>query len=91
MSDFAPLLGAVKHHVAIKLLQLDAIDRADFQAGFTTGAVVGIDNCQLLRHFLARTFFSHGTTLGVPRWESGKNWPTWDVSRDFVKSITILD
>ena len=57
--DLAPLLRAL-HDAAVDLLQLDAIDRADFEARLATGAVVGVDDRQLLRNFFAWSFFGHG-------------------------------
>ena len=41
--DLAPLLRALDD-AAVDHLQLDAIDRADFEAGLAAGAVIGVDN-----------------------------------------------
>jgi len=56
--DFAPLLRAL-HDAAIDFFELDAIDRAYFQARLATGAVVGVDDRQLLGDFFTWTFFGH--------------------------------
>ncbi len=37
---------------------VDAVDRADFEAGFAAGAVIGVDNRDLLRQLL---LLSHRT------------------------------
>ena len=57
--DLAPLLGAL-HDATVDRLQLDAIDRANLEAGFAAGAVVGVDHRQLFGNFLAWSFFGHG-------------------------------
>ncbi len=61
--NLAPLLRAL-YHATVDLLQLDAIDGADFEARLAAGAVVGVDDRQLLRNFLAWSFFGHGGVEG---------------------------
>jgi hypothetical protein len=56
--DLAPALQIVK---LIVLLHLDdAVDRADLEATLAAGAVVGIDDREFLRQFLAGASFCHG-------------------------------
>ena len=56
--DLAPLLCALED-AAVDRAQLDAIHRADFEARFAAGAVVGIDDRQLLGNLFAWSFFGH--------------------------------
>ena len=51
--DLAPLLRTL-HDATVNTAQLDAIDRTNFQACFAAGAVVGVNDRQFLRQFLAR-------------------------------------
>ena len=56
--DLAPALQVVE---LIVLLHLDdAVDRADLEAALAAGAVVGIDDREFLRQFLAGASFCHG-------------------------------
>jgi hypothetical protein len=57
--DLTPLLRALDD-AAVDRLQLDAIDRADFQARLAAGAIVGVDDRQFFRDFLAGSGFGHG-------------------------------
>ena len=56
--DFAPLLDAFDD-AAIDREQIDAIDRANFEARLAAGAVIGVDDRQFLRNLFSRTFFCH--------------------------------
>jgi hypothetical protein len=47
--DLAPLLRPLDD-AAVDLQERDAIDRADLQARFAPGAVVGVDHRQLFRN-----------------------------------------
>ena len=57
--DLTPLLRAFDD-AAIDLEQIDAVDRADLEAGLAACAVVGVDDRQLFRDFFAGTGFGHG-------------------------------
>ncbi len=57
--DLAPLLRALDN-AAIDRLQLDAIHRADFQAGLAAGAIVGVDDREFFGDFFAGSSFGHG-------------------------------
>jgi len=54
--DFAPLLRTL-HHTPIDGVHKDAVDRADFQARLTTGAVVGVDKPTPWALFYEELFF----------------------------------
>jgi hypothetical protein len=61
--DFAEALQVVE---LIVLLHLeDAVDRADLEAGFAPGAVVGVDDRQFLGKLFTGTLFGHIEKRGI--------------------------
>jgi hypothetical protein len=88
--DLAPLLSALDD-AAIDFEQINAIDRADLEAGLAARAIVGVDNRQLFRNFLAGTGFGHFESraegLGS---RAGECEHTSAIREHFVKSLTIL-
>lgn len=56
--DLAPRL--ISLHPVLHFLEVDAIDRADFQARLATGAIVGVDDRDFLRQLFARPLLCHG-------------------------------
>ncbi len=61
--DLAPLLGSLDD-AAVDLLELNAIDRTDFETRLAASAVVGVNDRQLFRNFFTGTGFGHGRVVG---------------------------
>ena len=53
------LAPRLKHGDRFAFDLVDAVDRADFQTGFTAGAIVGIDDGYFFWKLFSRTRFGH--------------------------------
>jgi hypothetical protein len=56
--DLTPALAPLDF--TVERDHLDTVNRTDFQAGLTAGAIIGVDNRQLLGKFFSGPLLGHG-------------------------------